>query len=111
MIELAHEHVLSLSAAAKTLPPRRAGKRPHVSVLYRWATNGLRGHRLETVQVGGTKCTSIEALQRFFNRLGGEGNAVNVDPSSPADRPKTSRRQREAEIRRAEAALAADGVF
>ncbi len=38
--------------------------------LYRWATEGLRGVHLETIQVGGTLCTSIEALQRFFERLG-----------------------------------------
>lgn len=69
MIDLENENVISLTAAAKQLPRRRAGKRPHVATLYRWASRGLREIRLETIQVGGTMCTSIEALQRFFDRL------------------------------------------
>ena len=64
------EHVLSLTDASKRLPHRRSGRRPHVATLYRWASEGLRGVRLETMQVGGTTCTSIEALQRFFAELG-----------------------------------------
>ncbi len=69
MIQLAEE-ILTLRHAAQRLPRRRSGRRPHPATLYRWATDGLRGVRLETIQVGGTTCTSIEALQRFFERLG-----------------------------------------
>jgi hypothetical protein len=29
----------------------------------------MKGVRLETIQVGGTRCTSMEALERFFHRL------------------------------------------
>jgi hypothetical protein len=29
----------------------------------------VRGIRLEVIRVGGTLCTSVEALQRFFERL------------------------------------------
>lgn len=68
-IELGNESILTLTEAAKLLPRRRAGRKPHVSTLYRWASNGLKGVVLETVQVGGTTCTSQEALQRFFNCL------------------------------------------
>ena len=69
MIDLATENVLSLTDAAKRLPQRRAGKRPHVATLYRWASRGIRNAQLETIQIGGTMCTSMEALQRFFDRL------------------------------------------
>ena len=71
MIDLKSETVISLSQAAKhsTLPRRRAGKRPHVSTLYRWSRHGCRGVVLETIQFGGTLCTSLEAIQRFANRL------------------------------------------
>ncbi|MBI3465351.1 MAG: DUF1580 domain-containing protein [Planctomycetes bacterium] len=69
MIDLAAETVLSLSEAARYLPRRRAGKNPHVSTLFRWARDGLRGVRLETIRVGGTLCTSLEALQHFCERL------------------------------------------
>lgn len=71
MIDLSAEKVISFTEATKLLPRRRAGKRPHVATLYRWANRGLRGICLETIQVGGTRCTSIEALQRFFDSLNG----------------------------------------
>ncbi len=69
MIDIQKEEVVSFSEAAKRLPRRRAGKKPHVATLYRWASRGLRGSHLETIQIGGTMCTSVEALQRFFGRL------------------------------------------
>ena len=69
MICLSTEEVLTIPDACARLPRRRAGKRPHPATLYRWAHDGVHGHHLETLQVGGTLCTSIEALQRFFERL------------------------------------------
>lgn len=69
MIDPANEELISLSAACKLLPARRRGKKPHLSTLYRWAGEGCRGVVLETLQVGGTKCTSREALTRFCQRL------------------------------------------
>ena len=73
MIDHAIETVLPLTEAAATLPRRRGGKKTNVATLYRWSTRGLRGEVLETIQVGGTRCTSIEALQRFFDRLTAAG--------------------------------------
>ena len=72
MIDLSTEALLSFPEACKRLPRRRSGKRPHPATLYRWASDGLRGVMLETIQVGGTLCTSMEALQRFFSRLGSQ---------------------------------------
>lgn len=91
MIDLPNERVLSLTAAAKTLPERRAGKRPHVATLYRWAQRGLRGVQLETIQIGGTLCTSMEAMQRFFDGLADAGRKQNRHP----------RIRREDQVRRA----------
>lgn len=68
MISL-EEQLLTFSEASSLLPRRRAGKPVHVSYLYRWSTSGCRGVILETVQIGGTRCTSREALDRFFSRL------------------------------------------
>jgi len=68
-IDIHHENVLTFSEAAKLLPRRRAGRKTHVSTLYRWASRGVRGIVLETLQIGGTSCTSKEALQRFFDHL------------------------------------------
>jgi hypothetical protein len=63
------EQLLTLAEAAATLPRRRAGRPTHASTLFRWSRAGLRGVRLEIVQVGATKCTSREALARFFAKL------------------------------------------
>lgn len=69
MIDPNSETLLSLTQAAKTLPVRRGGKRAHVSCLYRWTTVGCRGVILESIQIGGTRCTSRESLALFFERL------------------------------------------
>ena len=71
---LLSEDCLSLAKAAKRLPKVRGKHPPHPSTLFRWATQGRRSKngnivRLEMFRVGGTNCTSIEALQRFFDRL------------------------------------------
>ena len=81
MLDLNAEHIISLTEAATTLPRRRRGSKPHVATLYRWALTGCRGVKLETIQIGGTKCTSREALQRFFERL--SNPAKNTTPAEP----------------------------
>jgi len=68
-INLDSETLFPLRMAPGHLPPCRGGRKLSLSTLYRWANRGLRGVRLETIQVGGTVCTSREALQRFFQRL------------------------------------------
>jgi hypothetical protein len=69
-IDIHSEKVVTFAEAARLLPRRRAGRKPHISTLYRWSSRGLRGVTLEIIQIGGTACTSREALQRFFDRLG-----------------------------------------
>jgi hypothetical protein len=69
MIDTTQETPISLTEAAAELPRRRRGRKTHVSTLFRWTTAGCRGVILEFIQVGGTRCTSREALQRFFERL------------------------------------------
>ena len=61
--------------------PRRRGKtgRLHPSTVWRWALKGVRGVRLEVVRVGGTLCTSAQALQRFFDRLA-DASPTGVEP-------------------------------
>jgi hypothetical protein len=53
----------------KVIPLNRYGKRISIKTLYRWALTGTAGVRLETIKVGGTTCTSVEALQRFLDEL------------------------------------------
>jgi hypothetical protein len=87
MIDITAELVLPLAAAAKRqeLPRRRHRKRPNVSTLYRWARQGVRNVHLETIRVGGTLCTSVQALQRFFDALSRTDSLPNQS-TAPARR-------------------------
>lgn len=106
MIDPNTETLLSLTAAAKSLPARRAGKRPHVSCLYRWSIAGCRGVILETIQVGGTRCTSREALARFFRRL----TTDRGSDAGPVETPRRRDRRRRREVAAAVAELEREGL-
>ena len=69
MISLAIEEVLTVQAATSHLPPRANGQRVHVSTVYRWIARGIRGVVLESLRVGGTTYTSVQAIQRFAERV------------------------------------------
>ena len=103
LIDWQSEHVISLKEAARLLP-QRSGKPVHVSTLYRWVNPGLKGHVLETVQVGGTRCTSREALDRFFAALTADTQGRAAAPAPPLDRAR-----RDA-LRRAEQILDSAGI-
>ncbi len=92
-IDVQDEQVVSLRAACDLLPRRRAGKKPAVETLYRWSLRGCRGIKLETVQVGATRCTSVEALQRFFDALTAAADAANTLPTSAPVPTATRRRE------------------
>ncbi|WP_390884436.1 DUF1580 domain-containing protein [Humisphaera borealis] len=47
------------------------GRRLSCATLYRWINNGLRGVKLETVLIGGSRCTSVEACERFIGATQG----------------------------------------
>jgi len=101
-IDFHTEEIFSLADAAKSLPRRRGGKKVHLSCAYRWTKTGCRGVILESIQIGGTRCTSKEALARFFQRLTfGKGSAPEA-PRSPAGRRRAAER--------AERELAREGV-
>lgn len=100
------EHTFSLTQATREypFPRRRAGKRVNVSTLFRWAATGLHGVRLETIQIGGAKCTSREALGRFFDRLTHHGDEKRQETRSA----QANRRERE--IQEAEERCKAAGI-
>ncbi len=104
MIDLQTEKLIPLADVPKLkLIPRRrrGGGRLDISTVYRWAQRGLRGIRLETIQVGGQRCTSVESLGRFFT-------ALSCAPTRSPESPSTP--QRETQIALAEAELAAAGI-
>jgi hypothetical protein len=65
-IDVARESVLSFGEAARYVGKLKGTKAIAFQTLWRWATKGCSGVVLETVCVGGSRCTSKEALQRFF---------------------------------------------
>ena len=65
------------------------GKQVHVTTVYRWINHGVRGFRLESIKVGGTTYTSVEAMQRFAEGLG--------PPATLSALPYSLARQREIE--------------
>ena len=104
MIDISLEETFSLTEATKRLPCRRKGVRPNVATLYRWAQIGCRGIRLETICIGATRCTSMEALQRFFDAL-----TAQAEPSAiPQPTHHTTGRRKQ--IAAAERRLAKAGI-
>ena len=73
------ETPISLARAAELL-----GK--HQATLYRWSKTGVRGIVLGTLQVGGTRCTSREAIQRFCERLTSEPAQRTARSTSAAEK-------------------------
>ena len=96
MIDITRESTVSFAAAPAIIPGR-----PHISQVYRWASRGLRGIRLEWVQVGGQRYTSREAIQRFISRLTAAAGGEAAPTPPPA--------RRQAEVSRAESELVAAG--
>ena len=63
------------------------GRRVSPSTCHRWRLRGCRGVRLETLLVGGIRVTSVEALQRFFERStrAQDGQPLTENPSCHID--------------------------
>jgi hypothetical protein len=74
---------IPLAKAASLFPAR-----PHAATVFRWATKGVRGVRLDSWFIGGTRHTSPAAIERFLADLN-------------ADRPTDSRDAAADQARRA----------
>lgn len=92
MIDLRREKVMTLPQAASSIKPNPK----HVSTLHRWRQKGVRGIRLETFKSGGQRCTTEEALERFYERV------TAAADGEPVDIPCKTTRERSAEIAQAE---------
>lgn len=86
------ERLLTMAQASRLLPQVRGSKQVGPKTVYRWGSKGLKVSggqrvRLEIGKVGGTNCTSLEALERFFRRL---DLAEPVDPPTRHDEVHTT---------------------
>ncbi len=68
MIDPLNDELLTAAEAAKIFP-RVAGKKPHLTCIWRWAKQGVGGIRLEHVVISRTLFTTREALCQFFRDL------------------------------------------
>lgn len=85
MIDPSNEKLIPFQKAPEHIP----GGRKSICCLHRWRLNGVRGAKLETLLVGGTRFTSVEAIARFIA-------AQNVSESpAPAITAKQRRQQAE----------------
>lgn len=93
-IDITKERLLKMPQAAAFFPVR-----PSLCTIWRWRTKGVRGRKLESVVIGGTPYTSVEAIERFAQHQGGSDGPTVRSPAA-----------RERAIRKAEAELADAGL-
>ncbi len=63
----------------------RTGRRPALSTALRWCQKGCRGIRLESWMVGGVRCTTDEAVDRFVQQLTAQTTQASQPPISCPD--------------------------
>jgi hypothetical protein len=59
------KELLTMRRTAELMPRLRNDRPVTAATVWRWATYGLQGIRLETIVIGGVRCTSRGALQEF----------------------------------------------
>ncbi len=91
-IDIEAEKIISFPEVIARLPRRRKGKSVHLSCVYRWSSKGFKGTVLETIQVGASRCTTVEALTRFLN-------AISAPSSNSTSQQSRSLRQRQSASR------------
>jgi hypothetical protein len=99
VIDTQVEEVGPFAVATRWVPKRMGEKYPAVSTMWRWYKRGINGVRLETILVGTVRCTSRQALQRFFDAV----TTASEGSSQPAGQ--------RAEAKRLEASEAAERDF
>lgn len=103
-IDLFTETVVPLGAYPDHVP-KLNGRRLHRTAAYRYAKRGVRGVKLEVVQLPSGLCTSREAIQRFIERLTQARNNSQPPLKDPARKDDRQQHQVEAEIAEVRASL------
>lgn len=97
MFDLKNETPITLTAAARMLPPGRRGRPVSLSCIFRWIVDGVQTPngvtvRLEAARMGGRWLTTVSALERFAER---QTPQFNDAPASTIRTP--NQRQRAAD--------------
>jgi hypothetical protein len=99
VIDIEIEDVFPLTEVPEVVARLRGGRRVNLATVHRWTMAGCRGRKLEFLQVGGTRCTSLQALQRFFAGT----TAADRGPEGRGRGPGLGRRPASAARRHAQA--------
>ena len=84
-IDVTNEQLITFNQARDAFP---GGRRPALATLHRWRLDGIRGVRLETAQIGGSRFTSREAIVRFIAAQ--NATETSVSQFSPSQRQRMS---------------------
>ncbi len=80
--------------------PRRAPGRPHRATGWRWVQKGCRGVKLESILCGGSRMTSVQALDRFFQAVtaaaDGKSTVTSTTPAAARKRHEQANRELDA---------------
>ncbi|MGO9108049.1 MAG: DUF1580 domain-containing protein [Thermoguttaceae bacterium] len=77
-IDPRREELIPLDQIPSSVVPGSKGRPAHPSTIKRWATRGINGVKLATLRVGQRRCTSREALIRFYIESNSAGEAVTA---------------------------------
>jgi hypothetical protein len=112
MIDITTEQAIGLHEASRLYPSFRNGRPTHISTPLRHITRGVRlsnGQvvRLEGARLGGRWITTIEAVERFMQRL--TAGAVGSAHDSQASTTTVTTRRRRQELDRVDRELSEAG--
>jgi hypothetical protein len=89
-ISIASEVLLSARDVTRILPSRQRGRKMHISTVHRWWSRGYKGVVLESIRIGGQRFTSLQALQRFFDRITESTKSARGHHTNPSHYNPTS---------------------
>lgn len=90
-----------LTESRLTLSQLARSQGVNTATVWRWATKGVRGVKLESLTVGGRRVTSAEAFERFI---------AETNPEATATPPAPTPHQRRKAIEAAERELQEAGI-
>ena len=92
------DSILTFPQAARLVPKIHRGKSTHLSTIHRWVQRGVGGVHLETISIGGSRCTSREALERFFSLITAKKNRGGTCEPTRTEAESARRRAGQIEV-------------
>lgn len=89
-MSLENETLIPVRHAAKLIPSARGSgnKGVNIATVYRWTMRGVRGRRLESVRIGGSRYTSVEAISRWIRELNPDAPRSVPSPARDTERSR-----------------------